>query len=408
MEKRLIGRRDFMKSSIAGLGGFVYLSSNEKKQEKNQRERKFIYRTLGKTGIKIPVIGMGMLQPSNPALVRAALDAGISHFDTTAIPSVQANNLKMLSDVTKGRPRESFIIGVKVSFLRMQEQGLYKEGVTTEAFLNRFDSHLKSSNMEYVDVLYHHAVARKESAFYEPIMKAMEKAKKEGKTRFLGISSHMNVAEVVQAAADSHFYEVVMAAYTFKQRNYLQVREAIAKAANASLGVVAIKVIRGGEQPEKMAGLRGFKEGEKAINPRACLKWVLQDPNVHATVPAFDTFDDMNVDLSVMDDLSLTDPEKEDLKRAASTAGLYCQGCGQCEKQCLAKLPIPDLMRAYMYTYGYRNLGLAQETILSLALPRRICEDCGSCPVKCSIGFDVPGKIRDVVRLREVPTEFIV
>lgn len=396
-----------MKSSILGLGGFVYLSSNETKQEKSHKERKFIYRTLGKTGMKTPVIGMGMLQPSNPGLVKAALEAGVTHFDTTAWPSIQANNLKLLADISKGRTRESLILGVKVSFMRMADQGLYKEGVTTEAFLKSFDSHLKNSNLEYIDILYHHAVSRKESVIYEPIMKAMEKAKKDGKTRFLGITTHANVAEVVQAVADSNFYEIVMAAYTFKQKNYLQVREAIARAANAGLGVVAIKVIRGGEEPDKMAGAHGLKEGQKAVNPRACLKWVLQDPNVHATVPGFDTFEDMNVDLSVMDDLTLTDPEKEDLKRAASTTGLYCQGCGQCTKQCIAKLPIPDLMRAYMYTYGYRRPSLGQEVIVSLGLPSHVCEDCSQCPVKCQNGWNVSNKIRDIVRLRDVPPQFL-
>lgn len=406
MGKRLIGRRDFMKSSIAGLGGFIYLSSNERKEEIGQKERKLIYRILGKTGMKTPVIGMGMLQPSNPALVKAALEAGVTHFDTTAWPSIQANNLKLLGDISKGRTRESLILGVKVSFMRMAEQGLYKEGVTTEAFLKSFDLHLKNSNLEYVDILYHHAASRKESVIYEPIMKAMEKAKKDGKTRFLGITTHTNVAEVVQAVADSNFYEIVMAAYTFKQKNYLQVREAIARAANAGLGVVAIKVIRGGEEPDKMAGVHGLKEGQKTVNPRACLKWVLQDPNVHATVPGFDTFEDMNVDLSVMDDLTLTDPEKEDLKRAASIGGLFCQGCGQCVKQCIAKLPIPELMLAYMYTYGYRKPSLGQEVVVSLDLPRHVCDDCNQCPVKCQNGWNVSDKICDIVRLRDVPSQF--
>jgi len=396
MGRKLLGRRDFMKSSIAGLGGFVYLSSNDKGQQKNRGERKFIYRTLGKTGIKIPVIGMGMLQPSNPALVRAALDVGINHFDTTAIPAVQENNLKMFGEVTKGRPRDSFIIGVKISSPTDAATGLYKEGATTEAFLKKFDFSLKCLNMEYVDVVYHFAVSRKESAFYEPIMKAMEKVKKEGKTRFLGISAHMNVPEVVQAAADSKFYEIVIAAYNFKQKNYLQVREAIAKASGAGLGVVAIKAIRG-----------GLAEGEKPVNPRASLKWVLQDPNVHATVPAFNTFEDMNLDLSVMDDLNLTDSEKEDLKRAASTAGLYCQGCGQCVKQCIAKLPIPDLMRAYMYAYGYRQPALAKNLVVSLDLPPQVCEGCSSCAVECLNRWNVGGKVRDIVRLRDLPSEFL-
>ena len=37
----------------------------------------------------------------------------------------------------------------------------------------------------------------------------------------------------------------------------------------------------------------------------------------------------------------------------------------------------------------------------------RVCGDCAECPVKCSVGFDVSRKIRDVIRLRDVPAEFI-
>jgi hypothetical protein len=108
-----------------------------------------------------------------------------------------------------------------------------------------------------------------------------------------------------------------------------------------------------------------------------------------------------------MEGLALTDSEKDYLQKEASIPGFYCQGCGQCVKQCFAKLPIPDLMRTYMYTYGYRKPAFAQELVVSLGLPRQVCEDCGQCPVKCSIGFEVPRKIRDVARLRDVPAEFI-
>jgi predicted aldo/keto reductase-like oxidoreductase len=128
---------------------------------------------------------------------------------------------------------------------------------------------------------------------------------------------------------------------------------------------------------------------------------------VHTIVPGFTTFEEMNIDLAVAENPLLTDPEKKDLEKEASVSGLYCQGCRQCLGQCPEHLPIPDLMRAYMYTYGYRNLALAQETILSLNLPARVCEDCSNCPVKCSVGFNVSGKIRDVIRIREIPSEFI-
>jgi predicted aldo/keto reductase-like oxidoreductase len=226
----------------------------------------------------------------------------------------------------------------------------------------------------------------------------MEKAKKDGRVRFVGVSTHRNEPEVIQACTDSKFYDFVMPAYNFKQKHYVEVRESIARAAQAGLAIVAMKV---------MGGTGAISDILRPVNASAALKWVLQDPNVHTIVCGFTTFDQMNIDLAVMEDLSIKDSEKDYLQKKASIPGFYCQGCGQCEKQCLAKLPIPDLMRAYMYCYGYRKPGMAQELVVSLGLPSHACEDCGTCPVKCSIGFNVPRKIRDVARLRDVPTEFI-
>jgi hypothetical protein len=61
-----------------------------------------------------------------------------------------------------------------------------------------------------------------------------------------------------------------------------------------------------------------------------------------------------------------------------------------------------------MYVYDYRNLDMARDLVVSLGLPSRVCgEDCTLCPVKCSVGFNVREKIRDIVRIREIPPEFI-
>lgn len=372
---------------MAGMAGLICFSPTRENQGRDPGERKLIYRTLGKTGMRVPVIGMGMLLSCNGGLLRAALDAGITHFDTTAGLPQQLRNEVIIGEVLKGRPRDSFVFGPKIHLPRNRTSGLYEKEATEEEFLRKLDASLKRLKMDYVDILYHHDVSRKESALYEPVMKAMDKAKRAGKTRFLGLTTHMNIAEAVQAAADSNFYDVVMAAYNFRQKDQLQIKDALAKAAGAGLGVVAIKVIR------------GVEEDEKPTNPRASLKWALQDSNVHATVPGFSTFEEMNVDLSVMEDLTLTDAEQEDLKRASVLPGLYCQGCGRCLQQCSAKFPIPDLMRAYMYAYGYRQPALAQRLVASLDLPSRVCEDCSSCPVMCLNQWNVREKIREIVRL---------
>lgn len=343
------------------------------------------------------MIGMGILTSGSPALMKAALDAGITHFDSTAGQPQQIRNEEMIGEVLKGRPRESVIYGTKIHLPQDYKTGLYEKTATEKEFTRNLDAALKRLQMDYVDILYHHMVSRRESAFYEPVMKAMEKAKKAGKARFLGMTSHSNVPEAVQAATDSKFYEVIMASYNTRQINLLQVKEAIANAAKAGLGVVAIKVIRG-----------DIEEGQKLLNPGASLKWVLQDTNVHATVPGFSNFDEMNIDLSVMEDLSLTDAEMNYLKREDSYSGLFCQGCGQCLQQCNAELPIPDLMRAYMYVYGYRQPALAHSLLKSLELPHKDCDDCPSCQVVCQNGWKVSEKICDMVRLRDVPSSFLV
>lgn len=386
-----------MKFSAAGMAGIICRPSMKIVRGGDQGERKLLYRTLGKTGMRVPVIGMGILTSGTPALMQAALNAGITHFDSTASQPHQMRNEEMIGEVIKGRPRESVIFGTKIHLPQDYKTGLYKKAATEKEFTKKLDAALQCLQMDYVDILYHHMVSRRESAFHGPAMKAMEKAKKAGKTRFLGITTHSNVPEAVHAAADSKFYEVVMASYNPRQKNWLQVKEAIAKAADAGLGVVAIKVIRG-----------DVEKGEKPVNPRASLKWVLQDSNVHATVPAFSNFEEMSIDLSVMEDLSLNDAEMNDVKGEASGSGLFCQGCGQCLQHCSAELPIPDLMRAYMYAYGYRQPALAHSLLASLELPRHVCEDCSSCPVVCLNGWNVVEKIRDIVRLRDVPSSFLV
>lgn len=389
-----------MKSTLAGVGGLFFLPPLDMKQEvrvveAKGKEKKLVYRTLGKTGLKLPVINMGVMLTDNPNLIRAALDSGILLLDT-AHGYMGGRNEEVIGSVIKGRPRDSYYIASKVWLPQDRTKGLFTEGATTEEFLRRLDLSLKRLGIDHVDILHLHGVSRKESVVFEPALKAFEKAKKDGKIRFAGISTHGNEPEVIHAATDSKAYDVILTSYNFKQKHYAEVRNAIARASQAGIGIIGMKAIRG-----------AYQQPPTIKNIKASLKWILQDPNVHTIIPGFTTFEHLETDLSIMKDLTLTEPEKLELQKEASLPGLYCQGCRKCLGQCPENLPIPDLMRAYMYTYDYRSLAYAQDLIVSLNLPSTVCEDCSSCPVKCSIGFNVPKKIRDVARLKDVPSEFL-
>ena len=285
-------RRDFLKSSVIGLGGFTYVASGagDVSPVKEGAAAGFARRTLGKTGMQLPVITMGVMNTSNPALVRAALDAGLFFLDT-AQGYQRGTNEAMIGEVLKGRPRDSFALATKAYLPRNQTTGLYGEDATEEAFMKKIDTSLKNLGLDHVDIYHHHGVWTREAALYEPILNALEKAKKAGKTRFVGITTHRNEPEVIQAAVDSKVYDVVLTAYNFRQKHAEEVKKAIAGAAEAGLGIVAMKTI---------GGNFGGAYHNQAIDARAALKWALQDTNVHTVITGFTTFDQLELDLTIL------------------------------------------------------------------------------------------------------------
>jgi ferredoxin len=117
----------------------------------------------------------------------------------------------------------------------------------------------------------------------------------------------------------------------------------------------------------------------------------------------------MELDLSVMADLTLSDEEKASLlpPKEVVSAGLYCQQCEQCIPQCPSKLDIPTLMRSYMYAYGYKNFEKARQTVDLTDLSRMGCNSCDTCSVNCAVGFDIKGKVLDITRIKDIPREFL-
>jgi len=174
---------------------------------------------------------------------------------------------------------------------------------------------------------------------------------------------------------------------------------AIQEAADAGLGIVGMKNLAGGFLD---------KEKQKPVNAIAALKWALQNPNIHTLIPGFTNFEQLDECIAVMSNIKMHQKEKHELLLASTEQGMYCNACSQCVPQCKKSLPIPELMRAYMYTYGYREMKKAKDLIASLELRSNPCDDCNDCTVNCVKDFAVADKITDVTRLLDVPEEFIV
>jgi len=396
-----ISRRNFLQKTVLGSAAVMLPStivSGSNNTDKPNLEP-IITRKLGKTGIVLPIISFGVMRADSPALLKAAYDDGMVHFDT-AHGYQNGKNEEMIGEVFKGIKRDSIVISTKVQPEDVDRaSGKVGPKTTKKAFLDRLDISLKRLKMDYVDLLYVHAVADRDSVLFPELLEAVQQAKKEGKAKHVGVSTHKNEPAVIRAAIESNIFEVVLASINYKQAHYAEVKKACAEAAKAGIGIVAMKTMAGGFQD---------RERKIPINCKAALKFVMQDENVTTAIPGITNFDQLKMNASVNRELILTDQEKTELALLDSkVGGLYCQACQTCMPDCRKGLPIPDLMRAYMYTYGYGDLSQAHSLLTNLGINNNPCSDCKECTVTCARNFNVSDRIADVVRVSSIPAEFV-
>ncbi len=389
-------RRLFLQKGAAGLAGlamtpFPFRANNISHAFASDKKTNFIYRTLGKTGHIVPVISMG--SAFNPNMVLHALDKGIKYFFTAAAYQ-NGNHERIIAKALKDRPRDSFIISTALFTPPLVEPRTknFRKGLPSDLLEKELEGSFERLGMDYIDIYYIAGVASQEAVTYEPFLKTLYKFKKQGKIRFLGITTHQNEPDVIRATVDCKAYDLVATAYNFRQPHKREVEEAMAYAAQSGLGIIGMKT---------QAGVFWDEERKYPINNKAAIKWAIQNKNIHTIISGFANTEQMNVNLEAMEDPVLTQEEKQDLKLSETipSTGLYCSQCGECMTQCKNPFDIPTLMRSYMYAYGYKNPAKAKETleqVASLGIP---CMSCNMCSVRCQMGFNIRKKIVNISRL---------
>jgi predicted aldo/keto reductase-like oxidoreductase len=397
-------RREFLKKSVLGITGATLLQGNVRSAGsvdiRQEKKPELPLRELGRTGIRAPLISLGAGGAYDPNFIRAAYDAGIKLFFSATYYG-EGNNEKMVGEGLKGLPRDSFVVGTAVPADGFDNRlGNFSAGFDPDAYIRKAEACLTRFGLDYVDFFLFPFAGKRESLMHEPLLKALAKLKAEGKTRFLGAATHNNCEDALRLAADSGIYDIVMTAYNFTTENKERMNEALAYAANAGIGILAMKTTAGGYRD---------KNRTQPLNIDAALKWVLQNQNISTIVSGMSSVEQMKKNLAMINDLRLTPDELKDLELAVSgpEPGLYCHQCRHCVPQCPNNLEIPAAMRSYMYAYGYRNTRLAKATLTDAGFDGSCCESCSSCSVRCTAGFDIRGKILDISRLREVPDEFL-
>lgn len=393
MKKNGISRRDFLRLSATGVGAMLIpnvLASPLDHAVQTESEP-IPVRPLGKTGLQLPILSMGVMRADNPNVVRAAYNSGIVHFDT-AHGYQNGRNEEMLGNFFADKPRDSFILGTKVK-CNYPCADNYEESLN-----NMFETSLKRLKMDYVDIFYAHDFRSVDNVKDPRVVAAMSALKASGKARFIGFSTHAHKPELIHAAIEAGIYDVILCSYNFKLNNIEETAAAFKAAKEAGIGIVVMKAMTGGaENPD----------GSGKVNAEACLKWVWNDPNITTIIPGFSNFDELDVCLAAATNPAIGPVEERYLADLRGREMLYCQQCGECTGQCPKNLPIPDIMRAYMYAYGYKFAQLSKETLAEVQLSADACSGCDTCTVQCPSGFNVGAKIAAVAPVINVPDEFL-
>jgi len=368
-------RRQFLQAGLAlPAAGLVSSSGLDPAFQTSPASPKVVYRTLGKTGLKVSGVGYGIGFKPVTEVVARAIDMGINYFDTSRD---YGDSEQIFSNVIKGK-RDKIVIATKSGRRKKAE------------ILEDIDTSLKTLGTDYVDIWHLHA-RDTPAAIPDDALEAMVQCKQSGKARFLGFSCHdpNNMADFL---IKSKVFDVMQTTYSFPIGGRFR-DAAVKKLMDAGIGVIAMKVV------VALTGLhlKGFDNppATKGEGPVAGIKWVLTNPAIGTTVPFMQTIPELEMNFRAMSEPFTPADEKLLYVMNEQIRPLYCRMCYECKGECPKGMPVTDVLRflAYNDFAGNYHQALANFRSLGKEIRDVRCRDCSECAIQCPNGVHVQARM---------------
>jgi len=396
-----LNRRKFLAASLggavaAGLSGIYPQTVMAQETDKSTSEvkKKIITRKLGRTGMELPIVSMGVGGTNNPALIQAAYDKGVRMFDTAANYAYGRNEQMVGNMLSKLPDRSEVVIATKI-LVPQQRQSLTPENAEKQ-ITTMVRGSLKKLKTDYIDILYVHDVSTVDDLKRPEIYETLKKLKQDKLIRAVGVTSHSNMAELIDFVADSKHYDVFLTSINFTMADDNALMTAIKKAYNNGVGIVAMKTQAGGARWPNPESIRNHSQKTIA---KSCLKWVLNHESITTSIPGYANFQELDEDFDVAYDLALAPEEKSLLDDNDIRLGFeFCRQCKQCLASCPHNTDIPTLMRTHMYAAQYGNFYLARQTLDNIPGSQNLtqCTSCDNCTAHCANSVNIPRKINEL------------
>jgi aryl-alcohol dehydrogenase-like predicted oxidoreductase len=375
-----IDRRRFLMLGAAASALAIGCGSSGERQAEGDADIEMRYRPLGNTGLRVSEITFGSAGFDNPALLMAALDAGITTISTgDNIGYGRADEL--IGDVIRR-------LGSRRDQLVLCAGDVIRPGTTKRQILDSIDGQLRRLHTDRVEVFRTGGVTTPDELLVDSLFEAFEEARLAGKVMHLALAGHSGgMQNCLNAGIDDGRFEAFFTKYDFV--SYPDQDQILQRAAERGIGTVVFKVNAGNRQGE----IRDLEAGGLSFR-QATVKWALTHPYVASVCVGITNFDQIR-EYSAAVGSQLSEGETAMLERyAREMYDKYCRFCGTCEGNCPHDVAIADVMRYSMYFKYYGREKRSME--LYDALPQRSrASTCDRCSGPCDAGCPFGRRVRD-------------
>jgi predicted aldo/keto reductase-like oxidoreductase len=371
-EKDTINRRNFLKTVAAAGAGSAFLSKRlladandvniADPNAAKPKIPKIPLRKFGKYDYKVPAFSLGVMFNAleQQAVLRKALQLGVYYWDC-AYSYANGNAEVGIGKILEKQPEMR-----KKMFLTSKSGGSSQE---LEACLHES---FKRTNTDYIDLYYVHGL-RSADQLNDDVRKWAEDAKKRKLIKYIGFTTHRNMADHLFAAAKTDWIDAVMTSYNYNVMQDTKMQEAVQACHEKGIALIAMKTQarRTRERTDKERELiehftkKGFTEGQAKV------KIVLQDKRFCSACVGLGRGSIEHLVLGVDAVLDKTPLDEKDVAFFAEYANKNCDGyCAGCSKICESAAPampyVADIMRYLMYYNSYGDRKMARDLFAQL------------------------------------------
>ena len=321
-----------------------------------------IYNTLGKTGLKISVMGFGGIPiqridaSGTGKLMQLLKESGVNYIDTARGYTVSE---EYLGYALEGL-RDKFVLATK-SMAR-----------TREAMEKDISISLKNLRTDYIDLYQIHNPSAKDLLQVTAsggALEALQEAKKDGKIGHIGITLHS--ADLFKQALELPWVETIMFPYNIVET---QAEDLIARCAEKNIGFICMKPLAGGALE----------------NAPLAIRFVMQNPNVSVVIPGMAEEKEITQNIAAaLDSSPLTEKELEEIASIRNTLGTeFCRRCNYCAP-CTAGINISGAILFEGYFNRYDLKDWAYDRYMALPVRADACVDCGVCESRCPYNLPI-------------------